>query len=53
MMALCEIISSLAINLFSAKDNLSNTIVNNIFPARMLNYQLELQAGFFTSQNSV
>ena len=47
------ITSSLATNLFSTKHILWNTFVNNIFSARMLNYQLELQTGSFKSQNSV
>ena len=40
-------IQSLAAELFKVKVNLSNTIMNGIFPTRVLNYNLRSQTDFF------
>ena len=40
-------IQSLAIELFKLKENLSNTIMRDIFPTRVLNYNLRSQTIFF------
>ena len=40
-------IQSLAVELFKVKVNLSNTIMNDIFPTRVLNYNLRSQTDFF------
>ena len=40
-------IQSLAVELFNVKENLSNTIMSNIFPTRVLNYNLRSQIDFF------
>ena len=42
-----EIISSLAIELFKVKENLSNTIMSDILHTRVLNYNLKSQTDFF------
>ena len=40
-------IQSLAVELFKVKENISNTIINDIFPTRLLNYSLRSQTDFF------
>ena len=40
-------IQSLAIELFKVKENLSNAIMSDVFPARVLNYNLRSQTDFF------
>ena len=40
-------IQSLAVELFKVKVNLSNRIMNDIFPTRVLNYNLRSQTDFF------
>ena len=40
-------IQSLTVELFKVKVNLSNTIMNDIFPTRVLNYNLRSQTDFF------
>ena len=40
-------IQSLVVELFKVKVNLSNTIMNDIFPTRVLNYNLRSQTDFF------
>ena len=40
-------IQSLAVELFRVKENLSNTIMSDIFPTRVLNYNLRSQTDFF------
>ena len=40
-------IQSLAVELFKVKENLSNTIMSDIFPTRVLNYNLRSQTDFF------
>ena len=40
-------IQSLATELFKMKENLSNTIMRDIFPTRVLNYNLRSQRYFF------
>ena len=40
-------IQSLAVELFKLKENLSNTIMRDIFPTRVLNYNLRSQTIFF------
>ena len=42
-------IQSLAVELFKVKENLSNTIMSDIFPIRVLNYNLRSQADLFTN----
>ena len=39
--------SSLAVQLFKVRKNLSDTIMGNIFPARVLNYSLRSKTDFF------
>ena len=40
-------IHSLAVELFKVKENFSNTIMSDIFPTRVLNYNLRSEADFF------
>ena len=40
-------IHSLTVELFKVKENLSNTTMNDIFPIRVLNYDLRSQTDFF------
>ena len=40
-------IQSLAVELFKVKENISNTIINDIFPTSLLNYSLRSQTDFF------
>ena len=40
-------IQSLAVELFKVKENLSNTIMSDIFPTRVLNYNLRSRTDFF------
>ena len=42
-------ISSLAVELFKVKENLSNTIMSDVFPTRLLNYNLRSQTDFLRS----
>ena len=42
-------IQSLAVELFKVKENLSNTIMTDIFPTRELNYNLRSQTDFLRS----
>ena len=43
-------IQSLAVELFKVKENLSNTIMSDIFPTRVLNYNLRSQTDFFRNK---
>ena len=43
-------IQSLAVQLFKLKENLSNTIMRDIFPTRVLNYNLRSQANFLRNR---
>ena len=40
-------VQNLSTELFKVKENLPNTIMNDIFPTRVLNYNLRSQADFF------
>ena len=40
-------IHSLTVELFKVKEKLSNTIMSDIFPTRVLNYNLRSQTDFF------
>ena len=42
-------IQSLAVELFKVKENLSNTIMSDVFPTRLLNYNLRSQTDFLRS----
>ena len=45
-------IPSLAIELFKVKQNLSNSMLNNIFPTRSISYNLRSQTDFIRSNAS-
>ena len=42
-------IQSLAVELFKVKENLSNTIMSDVFPTRVLNYNIRAQTDFLRS----
>ena len=46
-------IQSLAVELFKVKENLSNTIMSDTFPTRVLNYKLRLQTDFFRNNVNI